>query len=291
MMKMPPDMAPVLLGFERRRCGLNSRRLRVGEVDYVYSEGGRGEPLLLVHGIGADRDHFTRTARWLTPHFHVIAVDLPGFGESTRLPIEAGYSIAEQMQRLRGFVQALGLGRLHLGGSSMGGWIVSEYALAHPDEVESLWLLAPAGVEAAAPSDMLRAFRAEGRSPLFADSAAALERTLDFVFERRPYLPGIVRRALLRRAMLDHDLHQQIFQAIHDSMPLDGRIDRLGTRAQIVWGEKDRVLDVSGAHILHGLLPNSELRVIPRLGHLPMAERPRGAARDYLRFRGILPRR
>jgi pimeloyl-ACP methyl ester carboxylesterase len=89
----------------------------------AYLEGGSGEPLVLVHGFGADKDNFTRVARWLTPHYRVIAHDVVGFGESTHLP-DADYRYAVQAERVRAFVQALGLARVQLGGNSMGGGIV-----------------------------------------------------------------------------------------------------------------------------------------------------------------------
>ena len=130
--------------------------MTVDGVDVTYTTGGAGEPLILVHGFGADKDHFTRLAGYLTPHVRVFVPDLLGFGESPR-PADASYAPADQAERVRAFARALGLQRVHLGGNSMGGFIVTDYALAHPDEVASLWLLAPAGTALAFDSDLARA--------------------------------------------------------------------------------------------------------------------------------------
>ena len=73
-----------------------------------YLEGGQGEPLVLIHGFSADKDNFTRVARFLTPHYRVICPDLPGFGDATRDP-SARHGIADQVTRLKAFLGALGI--------------------------------------------------------------------------------------------------------------------------------------------------------------------------------------
>ena len=128
---VPQVMAPRLLRLEQRRCRLTARRVRVGDLEIAYLEGGSGEPLILVHGFGATKDNFTRVAAYLTPHYRVLIPDLPGFGDSFK-PEHASYTIAQQVEWLNAFATALGVGRVHLGGSSMGGFIATLYALTHP---------------------------------------------------------------------------------------------------------------------------------------------------------------
>ncbi|MCP5933973.1 alpha/beta fold hydrolase, partial [Klebsiella pneumoniae] len=69
---------------ERTWAGLQSKRLKVGEIDWAYSEVGQaGKPtLMLVHGLAGSRDNWNRLARYLTPYYHVIIPDLPGQGDS-----------------------------------------------------------------------------------------------------------------------------------------------------------------------------------------------------------------
>src|SRR5512140_883010 len=68
---------------ERQRSGLVRKEIDLpGGLHYVYLEGGHGEPLMLFHGFGANKDNFTRVARFLTPRFRVILPDHIGFGES-----------------------------------------------------------------------------------------------------------------------------------------------------------------------------------------------------------------
>ena len=70
-------------------------------------------------------------------------------------------------------------------------------------------------------------------------------------------------------------------------MPLEGRIDGLATRTLVAWGDDDRVLHPSGLDVVAGLLPKAERILMPRMGHVPMIERPAETAADYLRFRGL----
>jgi pimeloyl-ACP methyl ester carboxylesterase len=65
---------------------LSAHTLTSGGHTLHYLDGGSGETLVLLHGIFAEKDHWVDFARPLTPHYRVIAPDLPGFGESTRLP-------------------------------------------------------------------------------------------------------------------------------------------------------------------------------------------------------------
>ena len=104
-----PSLRNAAYSMERSRAGLVHKDVTLSDGTRIaYLEGGSGEPLVLVHGFGADKDNFTRVARWLTPHYRVIAPDLVGFGESTHLP-DADYHYAAQAERVRAFVQALGL--------------------------------------------------------------------------------------------------------------------------------------------------------------------------------------
>src|SRR5207237_6935059 len=88
----PETVTHLAVTGERHRSGLVRKTIDLpGGLNCVYLEGGQGEPLLLLHGFGADKDNFTRVARFLTPHYRVIVPDTIGFGESAR-PQEADYS-------------------------------------------------------------------------------------------------------------------------------------------------------------------------------------------------------
>ena len=256
--------------------------------EIAYLDGGRGEPLVLVHGIGADKDNFAPIAPYLRGLGRVIALDLPGFGESSK-PTDADYSIDAQAERLRGFVDSLGLRDIHLGGSSMGGAIVLAFALRYPERVRSLWLLAPAGVGAAAESEMFRRHREHGEFPLFAETPRDYATVMRICFTRPPFVPYCVRHELALAASRNYALHARIFsELVLQPFRLEQSVAGLPTPTLIVWGDQDRVLDVSGAEPLHRALPRSRLARIPGVGHLPMVEAPKRVAADYRAFRDSL---
>ena len=135
----------LISNFERLRSGLYVLETEVDGTPVSYLEGGDGEVVVLLHGFAANKDHWTRVSKYLTPHLRVIAPDLPGFGDSGL--VEGGdYSVAAQAARLHEFVRELGLTRFHLGGSSTGGNVAGAYAARYPETVKTLWLVDPSGL-------------------------------------------------------------------------------------------------------------------------------------------------
>lgn len=281
----PHGAADFLIGLERKRAGLSEHRIQVEGYEVAYLDSGAREgveTIVLLHGVGADKDHFTRVSKALTPRYRVISLDLPGFGESTRT--ELGWDIPSQAERVKAVATALRLSRFHLGGSSMGGFIAMRFAASHPDDVMSLWLIDPAGVAGAKPSPMVKQIEATGRSPLFARSVDEVDGVFAWVFSKPPWLPWSVKQVRVERMVEDEALHQRIFKAVRASEPINAVAPSISARTLIVWGDGDRVLDVSGGDVLVKLLPHARLEVMPGLGHLPMLEDPSKSAASYLAF-------
>lgn len=285
----PQRMTRLWLGLERRRAGLRLKRQAIsGGIEMPYLEGGRGETLLLVHGFGGDKDNFTRLAGALTRHYRVILPDLPAFGEATRNPA-LRHAVPDQVRRLHEFVTALGLPPLHLGGNSMGGFIAAEYAANHPQQVQSLWLLDPAGTAAAHGSPMLQHYLATGETPLLLRKPEDIGPALRAIAVRPPLLPPSVKTVLAQRAVADHALHAQILQQlVHDSPTLEERLPMIAAPTLAVWGTEDRILHPDGATALQERLPRCRVVLMHRIGHVPMMEAPAATAADYLRFRAEL---
>ena len=272
------------LALERARSRLRVRRAAIPGSAMPYLHGGHGEALVLVHGFGGDKDNFTRIGRFLTPHFTVVAPDLPGFGDAGRDP-DADYGIRAQVERLHAFLQTLGLGRVHLGGNSMGGFIAMQYATTYPDDVRSLWLLDAAGTAAAGDSQLLRQYAATGEFVLLVRSEADFPALLQAAMHRAPWTPPSLRRVLARRAVTDFALHRGIFRAISAGSPtLEPLLPAITAPCLIVWGREDRILNPAAAGIMQALIPRSAVVVMDDTGHLPMIERPRASARDFVRF-------
>jgi pimeloyl-ACP methyl ester carboxylesterase len=283
----PEKFTEFAINMERKRSGLERKEINLpGNLQYVYLEGGKGEPLMLLHGFGANKDNFTRVARLLTPHYRVIIPDHIGFGESSH-PRDADYSAGAQATRIKTLAKALGITKLHLGGSSMGGYIAMMYAALYPDDVKSLWLLDPGGIWSAPPSELREIIEKTGENPLMAQNENEFAKIFAFVMTEPPFIPRPILNVMAQERILNYDLEKRIFKEISTGSA-EHYVTGLKTPTLIVFGEKDRVIHPDTANILHKLMPNSEVMIMKGLGHLPMIENPRQSAQDYLGFRNKL---
>ena len=279
-----PSLKDQAYARERSLAGLARKETTLADgTRIVWLEGGTGAPLVLVHGFGADKDNFTRVARYLTPHYRVIVPDLVGFGESAHRT-DVDYRYAAQAERLHAFVQSLGLSRIDIGGNSMGGGIAMSYAAQHPDEVASLWLIDCAGIAAAPPSELAKIVTSTGTNPLMITKESDYPAFLHFVMSDPPWIPGSVMDVLARERIANRALESQVFRQIATDS-VDAAVKGLPTPTLITWGEDDRALSVGTVPVLKTLLPNAQAVVMPHIGHAPMIERPEQSAEDYLRFR------
>ncbi len=269
-------------GLERRTVGLPSG------LDVVTLDSGADlPPLVAVHGIGASKDHWPPLARYLRSRFRVVAPDLPGFGESGR-PADDDYSMAAQAARVRQLVEALGLGPVHLAGSSMGGRVAAELAAAHPGLVRTLWLIDPAGAEGEAVSEMIEMIQDGHPAPLFSRTAEEYAETLAFTMSNPPDIPAPALRVLAAEGAPHYDHYHRLFrllaEELRDGPPTEDVLRGLDVPALVTWGAEDRVLHPSGAATIAAAMPRATAHVMPGLGHVPMIEDPEATAAAYLAF-------
>ena len=114
----------------------------MADLSLVHDRGGSGEPLVLVHGIGSCWRCWDPVVPLLREHHDVIALDLPGYGESPAVEGEPTvYAITDALDEA---LVAAGLEDAHLVGNSMGGWIAAE--LAGRGHARSVVAISPAGL-------------------------------------------------------------------------------------------------------------------------------------------------
>lgn len=273
---------------ERAISGLERKVLQIDGFMVPYLQGGEGDPLVLIHGFGGSKDNFNRVANYLTNHYTVYSIDVPGFGASTR-DQKADYVINTQIDRVHGIIEKLGLQKPHIGGNSMGGWISGAYAAKYPDNVASVWFLAPAGLVESRKSEVIQKFEKTGEIVLTASNREEFEKIVDIVMYERPaFAPGFVVDAMAARAAADQPLHKRIYKDFK-SVPSD-LASVLGDSAYkgpglIVWGKEDRVLHVDGAAELKTAMPGFDVILMDKVGHVPMLEQPKQVAADYVRWR------
>ena len=277
-----------LVQYERNKSDLAVKALTLSSGDkMVYAENNNitGEPLLLIHGFGGNKDNFTRIANQLEG-YHLIIPDLLGFGESSK-PMTADYRSEAQATRLHELLQAKGLtSNIHVGGNSMGGAISVAYAAKYPKEVKSLWLVDSAGFWSAGVPKSLEGATLEN-NPLLINNKEDFYKMYDFVMYKPPYVPKSVKAVFAQERINNKELDAKILQQIvTDSVEERAKIiAKYNIPTLVVWGEKDQVIKPETVNVIKEIIPQAQVIIMPEVGHVPMVEAVKDTANDYKAFR------
>ena len=228
-----------------------------------------GDVVLFVHGFGGDRNSWLFLQEPLAARFRAYALDLPGHGASAK---DVGDGTLDVLaDAVTGVLDALGAGRAHLVGHSLGGAVVLAAAARDPARIASLTLIAPAGFGTEINAGYLRGFAdAQTRrelkpvvGQLFADESLVTRQLVDDLL------------AYKRLDGVESALHTLV-----DTL-LDGETQRMGSAAAmaavggavpvtVVWGSADRIIPATQAESVAGAVR----RVLEGAGHMPHMERP-----------------
>jgi abhydrolase domain-containing protein 6 len=281
------EIAQSALRLEQKVSGLERKTIHVGDHDIVYLEGGQGPAIVMLHGITADSGNWTRFARYFTSNYHVIIPDLPGFGDSSRIPAD-NYGIPAQSERLHAMMQALGVQQFNLVGNSMGGYIGAYYAAQYPQEVLSLGLFDSAGVNAPTQTQFMKDLYA-GKNQMLPQDRDDYKRVLKLVMEDPPYIPGFILNGLADKALEHREFNRQVFAELQQqNLDLAPYLPKITAPTLLLWGERDKVLDPSAIPVFQRYLTASKttVSIVPGVGHLPMLEQPAETAKRYAAFLG-----
>jgi pimeloyl-ACP methyl ester carboxylesterase len=259
--------------------------VRVGRQRISTLTMGEGRDVLLIHGLGATKATFFETAALLSRRYRIHAIDLPGFGSSSK-PLTAPYTAQWFAEHTLGAMDELGIERAHVVGNSLGGRVAIELGLRAPERVAGLGLLCPAvAFVKRSLSPVVRLLRPElGLLPhrfargtverqlldLFADPAALDPSVADIVVDefQRIYGSAGARLAFLsaaRNVYLDKPFGRDGFYP---------RLGELTRPALFVWTSHDRLIPAGFSRHVSEWLPDAEQIVIDACGHAPQVERP-----------------
>jgi abhydrolase domain-containing protein 6 len=286
----PLRWAPLLIALERRRSGLRSKRLVVDGRSFHYLEGGTGVPVVMLHGFGASADHWVRMSRSLVKRFRVVAPDLPGFG-GTEASMSERFLVPMQAGRVRAFLHQLGIRRYHVVASSMGGNVAGVLAHDHPDEVQSLTLLEPLGIESRIPTAMDLLIQ-KGETPLVPSTPEEFDHIVELAFVKRPFIPRAVLLHLRAQALASEPLHRVIWKDLLAGEPylLEKNLPGIRAPTLVIWGDSDRFLHQSAIEKLERGLQDVRVVRMHACGHTPMIERPAETRRHFEEFIAHLTR-
>ena len=266
---------------------VDEHSVQVGDTKWVYFEGGQGPTLVLLHGFAASKEVWLKQLELLTPHFHVIAPDLPGWGESSRVD-GASYNIDAQVGRLQGFVSALNLQRFVLIGHSMGGAIAGVYAAEHPEHVAELALLDSFGLKADE-NDFSRQAKA-GKNVFVFDNRAQFAQATAWAFAKPLDIPGRFQDVLIKHNQENRAFIEHTFNELRDPsqyLSVQNRLDKLGMPVLGLWCHDDKITDISALDSLrNGLKTASAISTSTMTGcnHMPILEKPEETVRILTSF-------
>lgn len=282
----PADERVFDLGLElaRERAGLDRYEVEFDGYRLAYLERpAAGETIVLLHGFASEKDSWTRFVSHIPDQYRVIAIDLPGHGDSMRRTDEV-HDVPYLVARLAQGLDEIGVDRFHIAGNSLGGMAAVLYAHANPDRVLTLGLFSAAGVDPPQESPFERMVAA-GNNPLIVDSRADFEALLKLVFEEPPLTPWPVGAVLARRFAARAEFHEKMWHDIWSRRAeVTGLLPDIDTPAFVLWGDSDRILDLSSIEVFARGLPQAEFQVMSNTGHSPMVERPGDSAALYLDF-------
>jgi len=280
----PQALVNLAMELERKLAGLTEKSITVDKFTISYLEGGKGDNVVLLHGYTADKSNWVRFARHLTPKYHVVVLDLPGFGRSSHIENES-YTIAAQASRLNKIVNALKLPKFHLAGNSMGGSISGRYTAEHPDRVLSLGLFDSGGVYSCPHESKFIKDLSKGKNQLLVDKPEDFDRVMKIVFVKPPFIPLPVKKYLAEQAVVNRQFNEKIGQQLtKEYYKLESDLGKIKVKTLILWGDKDQLIDVSCAQLIEKGLSNHTTAIMKDCGHIPMVERPKEAADYYLKF-------
>ncbi len=283
----PPTVDPATL------ADPNGAFVQAGDTRIYYQKAGTGgAPIVLVHGFGASSFSWRSNLDPIAAAgFTVYAPDMRGFGLSDK-GWDKPMSQAAQADRLKAFLDRLGIDRAVLAGNSMGGGIVTNFALRYPDRVRGLVLVDPAiygGQSSSVVSTLvsLPGIQRWGQHLvrfILADNERNANTIKSAWFDPAKVTPDVLNG--YRRALQTPEWDLGLLALLRDGLSNDlgPRLKDLHVPTLIVWGEHDTWISPSNAPKLNQDIAGSQLTIIPNAGHVPHEEQPEEFNRRVVEF-------
>jgi len=240
-------------------------------VHIAWERRGSGFPLVLVHGLGYARWGWEPVADRLAEQFEVILLDNRGIGESDAPP--GPYTAAEMAADTLRVMDEASIERAHLVGTSLGGMIAQELALAAPERVDKLVLVSttPGGPNAPPMPEVTVRLFVETKS---LEPSVALRRFVENALGAGA-ANGLVERILEHRVRTAQPFSAWAAQAAAGTA-FDAweRLPGLDAPTLVLHGTADNVVDPRNAELLAARIPGARMELFPGCGHLPPWEQP-----------------
>jgi 2-hydroxy-6-oxonona-2,4-dienedioate hydrolase len=227
---------------------------------FRWSERGAGEPVVLLHGLLGEKEHWVASLDALGGCCRPMALALPIIE-----PWLTETSPMELCEWVRSFLDSQGISQAVIGGNSLGGHVALELALAHPDRVSGLVLTGSSGL-------FERSFtRGVPHRP---DSSWVREKMEEIFFD-----PAMVTTQWVESVQCIVSARDSVLRLVQAARAakrrnIEAHLAEIRVPTCLIWGEEDRITPLDVAWRFYALIPRSDLFLIPRCGHAPMLEQP-----------------
>jgi len=277
------------------QTGMTRKNLKLSpSVSLAYMERGTrksGTPtLLLVHGFSSSKENYFRILKFLPKRLHVIALDLPGHGDSSHKDKD-DLSIMSFVHHIKKFSDLLDItsADMHLLGTSMGGHIAGMYAATYPKDLTSVILVCPHGIKNRCENMMTEEYERTKKFVLLPDTADDYKEMINFIVHKPIKIPQIFAEGAIqiRNAMLP--IYTQVAENLQDGNNqhmLQRNIENITTPMFLIWGIEDKIIDVSCVDVIKSKLPSSLRKEIlfSECGHAVLLEKPRKSASHIVEY-------
>lgn len=250
-------------------------------VRIYWDEQGRGEPILLIMGLGYTAHMWHRTRPVLAEHFRCIAFDNRGVGRSEAPP--GPYPIPVMASDAAAVLDAAEVENAHVLGVSMGGMIAQEFALQYPTRVRSLILgCTGAGGPTAVRSEPAATEMLKGRASMTPEQAAVA--ALPFIYDVGTPYERIQEDLAIRRPWLVRP--ESYVAQLQGILAWEGysRLPAIGAPTLVIHGENDRLVRAENGRIIADQIPGAKLVLIPHASHIFFTDEPQVAHEVILKF-------
>lgn len=214
-------------------------KIQINGLSVRYEEAGRGKTLVFLHGWGGRWESWYPVFYPLSKRYRVVALDLPGFGES-EMP-KSVWGVTDYAEFVNDFIKKTGLKNVTIIGHSFGGAIAIKY------RAEKLVLVDAAII------------RRKNTNPLLIFKHLPIPEKLRNLFRGEDYKNAGKMREIFKKTVVEDLLKEA---------------ENIDITTLIVWGEKDRDTPLEDGKILHDKIRNSLLRIFSNCGHFPYLEKP-----------------
>ncbi|MFH0962990.1 MAG: alpha/beta fold hydrolase [Planctomycetota bacterium] len=258
---------------------LGEQYIRVDGMNLCYQEMGEGETILILPGLGTSIDYWQLNIPALAEHYHVVALDYPGFGKSDKPDV--AYELPWIVKEIFAFMDAKGIERTAVIGGSLGGHLGLLMALERPDRVSKLVLMGSVGIWQPPNFPMDVALRTLWRDSAFIEITRS--RWPEFhakLFRHgtpltaRLFLHAMAVRANYRQYFPQGRAASRAFRNIFYASCRD-RLDEVRCPVLLIWGEEDEIHPAKDLGMyFRSHLPDARLVVVPDAAHEVMMDRP-----------------